>query len=427
MPDSSMAVFFSAPEKYRSGDVEFPYHQNPNFFYLSGFNEQNSILIILKESIHSGDLFTNEFIFVQEKNPKQEVWTGKRLGVDVASKSLGFKATIPLADFAKQALLWNNKTILINGFDDYINYDRIEDESMKKAVEIIKMELDKNKYFENQYKKSSEFLQDVADTLREIKSQEEIVLCQHAIDITCLAHMELMKAMDTTLYEFQAQSIVECVFKREGAENFAFPSIIGSGENTCILHYTENRKKIFDGDLVVVDIGAEYHNYAADVTRTIPANGKYSVDQRLIYQLVYDAQNAGIDVCRKGNAFGLPGKEATKVIAEGLIKLGIIQKEKEVRRYFFHGTSHYLGLDVHDAGTYSRLAPGNIITVEPGIYIPEGSPCDKKWWNIGVRIEDDILITETGCINLSEKAPRTIEEIEKLMKSKSSFMSHEQN
>jgi Xaa-Pro aminopeptidase len=211
------------------------------------------------------------------------------------------------------------------------------------------------------------------------------------------------------------------MFRAAGASGPAFPSIIGSGENTCILHYTENNNPCAAGDLMVVDIGAEYQGYAADVTRTIPVDGTYSPAQKAIYELVLEAQAKGFEACQKGNPFSEPGKRATEVIANGLVKLGIIAKTSEVKTYFIHGTSHYLGLDVHDAGNYDKLSPGNVITVEPGIYIPVGSPCDSKWWNIGVRIEDDVLILEKGYEVLSEKAPRSVAEIEKIMQAESFF------
>jgi Xaa-Pro aminopeptidase len=166
-------------------------------------------------------------------------------------------------------------------------------------------------------------------------------------------------------------------------------------------------------------MAAEYHGYTADITRTFPMNGKYSPEQKTIYELVLQAQDAGIEKCKAGNSFNAPHNAATEVIAEGLIRLGIIKDKKEVTKYFMHKTSHYLGLDVHDPGPYTSLKPGNVITVEPGIYIAEWSDCDKKWWNIGVRIEDDVLITETGYENLSVKAPRTVADIEKTMAQKS--------
>ena len=183
-----------------------------------------------------------------------------------------------------------------------------------------------------------------------------------------------------------------------------------------MLHYTSSAKPAIPGqELVLMDVGAEYLGYTADVTRTIPASGKFTKEQRAIYELVLKAQEAGFQQCKVGNAFNAPHQAAESVIADGLVKLGVIKKREDVQRYFPHGTSHYLGLDVHDRGSFGPFQANTVITVEPGIYIPEGSPCDKKWWGIGVRIEDDILITEKGWENLSKQAPRTVEEIEKTM------------
>ena len=254
--------------------------------------------------------------------------------------------------------------------------------------------------------------------LRQIKTQEEIALLRKAINITCEAQIELMKQIHEEMTEYQTEAIIEYVFKRNGAEYPGFPSIQGSGENSCILHYTSNRRPLVNGGLLVSDVGAEYHGYTADVTRTIPPKGEFSKEEKLIYNLVLKAQTAGIEAAQVGNSFWAPHQEAQKVIADGLKKLGIIKNINELSQYFMHGTSHYLGLDVHDAGMYMPLQEGNVITVEPGIYIAEGSDCDPKWWNIGVRIEDDILILETGPENLSAAAPRTVAEIEALMKKK---------
>jgi Xaa-Pro aminopeptidase len=224
-----------------------------------------------------------------------------------------------------------------------------------------------------------------------------------------------MKAMHPGMSEVEIQGIHEYVHKKYTAPHVGYPSIVGSGPNGCILHYIDNNRPMVGNTLVLMDVGAEYREYTADITRTIPANGKFTEEQRQIYLLVYEAQEAGFAQCKVGNAFKATHEAAEKVIAAGLKKLGIIADESDVRRYFPHGTSHYLGLDVHDRGTYGPFRPNTVITVEPGIYIPEGSPCDPKWWNIAVRIEDDILITEKGWENLSAGAPRTIAEIEALM------------
>jgi Xaa-Pro aminopeptidase len=227
-----------------------------------------------------------------------------------------------------------------------------------------------------------------------------------------------MRALKPGMHEYDAQAIGEYVFKRNGAEYVGYPSICGGGENSCILHYESNRRPLAGGDVQLNDMAAEYHGYSADVTRTIPVNGKYSEAQKAIYELVYKAQEVGFAACKPGNDFKAPDKAAKEIIQKGLVDLGIIKDEKDFSTYFMHGTSHYLGLDTHDAGSYGSLKAGNIITVEPGVYIPEGSPCDPKWWNIGVRIEDDILITEKGYENLSASSPRTVEAVEAMMKEK---------
>jgi len=218
--------------------------------------------------------------------------------------------------------------------------------------------------------------------------------------------------------EYEAQAWIEFHARKNGSEYMGYPSICGGGDNACVLHYTHNRKILQEGELILVDMGAEYHGYTADITRTVPVSGTYSVPQRQLYELVWNAQQAGIKACTKGASFRAAHEEARKVIGEGLVALGIISKKSELDRYFMHGTSHYLGLDVHDAGTYGPLKPGVVMTVEPGIYIPEGSPCDPKWWKTGVRIEDDILVTDGEPVILSKALPSRWEDIEKVMKVK---------
>ncbi len=226
-------------------------------------------------------------------------------------------------------------------------------------------------------------LQELMASLREIKQTEELTLMINAIDFTCAAQRELMKALEPGMNEYEAEALIEYVFMKNGAEHPGFPSILGGGENACILHYVSNRRELQEGDLLVSDIGAEYHNYTADVTRTLPVSGKFTEEQKAIYNIVLEAQQAGINVCKEGNKFRDPANEAQRVVTEGLIRLGIIEKPDEMKRYFMHGTSHYLGLDVHDAGLYGPLEKGNVITVEPGIYIAEGSPCDLNGGTLG--------------------------------------------
>ena len=242
-----------------------------------------------------------------------------------------------------------------------------------------------------------------------VKQPEELVLLQKAITVTCQGFMEMIKAIKPGMTEYQAQAINEYFFKKNGSEYQGYPSICGSGNNSCVLHYEFNRKTFQPDDIFLADMGAEYHGYTADITRTIPVDGTFSEEQRAIYQLVYDAQEAAFEVCKPGQPFNATQAAAKEVIAKGLVKLGIIKKEGDYKKYFMHGTSHYLGLEVHDAGTYGNLKPGSVITVEPGIYITEGSDCDRKWWKIGVRIEDDVLITAEGTKVLSDALPSMLE------------------
>jgi Xaa-Pro aminopeptidase len=256
----------------------------------------------------------------------------------------------------------------------------------------------------------------ILNTMRVIKSPAEIALMRRAIDISIEAHRETIRHARPGMHEYELEAIMEYNFKRLGAEEPGYPSIVGSGPNSCILHYESNRRQTEPGNMIVMDCGAEYHGYSADVTRTIPIGGKFSPEQRAIYDLVLDAQEEAIRLCKVGASFQDPHRKAVGIIGSGLVKLGIISDESEYMKYFMHGTSHFLGMDVHDVGDMSvPLASGMVMTVEPGIYIAPGSPCDPKWWGIGVRIEDDILVTNDGPVNLSGKLERSAEEIERLM------------
>ena len=260
---------------------------------------------------------------------------------------------------------------------------------------------------------------DLTATLREIKTPEELDLIRKAVEISCQGQNEVMKAVNPNMSELEIQGLHEYVHKKYGAESVGYGSIIGAGENGCILHYMENTKTKVGTSMLLMDVGAEYHGYTADVTRTIPVDGKFSTEERQIYQLVYDAQEAAFKTLRDGSKWADATAAAQQVIADGLLNLGIIKNKNDVRKYYPHGLGHHIGMDVHDRGTYDKLKKDMVITIEPGIYIPEGSNCDKKWWSIAVRIEDDLLITENGYELLSHFAPRKIEDIEKKIAEKS--------
>jgi Xaa-Pro aminopeptidase len=224
----------------------------------------------------------------------------------------------------------------------------------------------------------------------------------------------VMKAIHPDMSETELMGTFEYIHKKYGAEGEGYPPIVGAGANGCILHYIENNVTQVNNQLVLMDVASEYHGYTADITRTVPANGKFTPEQKAIYQLVLEAQEEVMKLCKEGTAFRALNEKATAVLAAGLIQLGIIKEAKEVSQYYIHGVSHHLGLDVHDKFTSMVLKQDMVITVEPGLYIPKGSPCDAKWWDIAVRIEDDVIIGKTGCENISAAAPRTADEVEKM-------------
>lgn len=407
MADSSVAVFFSSTIKNRANDVDYEFHQDPNFYYLTGLREPGAVLIIFKNDIRIGDVTGNEILFLQDRDLKTERWTGKLLGTDGAKKVLGFQLSSPSSTFSE----FNLDSVFKKVYAFKENKQEINDLQMQFYKKISKRAVAPDSYS----------IREMTAKLREIKTKEELDLMRKAINFTCDGIREAMKALESGMGEFDIEAIVEYVFRSKGAEDVGYPSIVGGGENSCILHYETNRKKLVSKDMLVCDVGAEYHGYTADVTRTIPTNGKFSPEQKAIYNIVLDAQIAGIAVSKPGEYFRVPHNAAMAIVQKRLMELGVTKTPGDAMKYFFHGTSHYLGLDVHDEGTYGKLQPNSVITVEPGIYIPEGSDCDPKWWNIGVRIEDDVLITETDPEVLSACVPKNIDEIEALMKKESLF------
>ena len=403
MPANSMVIFHSGKLKNRSNDVDYEFHQDPDFYYLTGLNEANSMLIMFSHPVGFVGDSIQELLLLKKRNANQETWVGKKLGIYGAELVLGIDKAYSIDDF-------NWDSISYYQFDSIFLHD--PQESAQENLDFFNSDYAMYEFYDINFSEVKKWM----SQLREIKTDEELTLMRKTISITCDAQKELMKVLKPGMKEYQAEAVVEAVFKINGAEYPGYPSIVGAAENSCILHYTTNRKTMKGNHLLLSDVGAEYHGYTADVTRTIPVDGVYSKEEKLIYNLVLEAQNKAIEACRVGNPFYITNTIATTVISQGLQDLGIIKSPFEIRKYFMHGTSHYLGLDVHDAGTYGEFQANTVITVEPGIYIKEGSPCDPKWWNIGIRIEDDILITEGDPENLSGCIPREIDEIEKLMK-----------
>lgn len=420
MPPNSVMAVFAFPTRTFSNDVEYFYHQNPDMYYFSGYKEPHSLLLIFKEpqTDSAGNKY-KEVLFVQKRNAQAEQWTGKRLGTEGAKERSGIDMVLNGADFKNFKIDFTKFGKIIyekfpidipNSNDNADLFDLIQQFKQKTAMPETMTQ--QNKF-------DTRLFRDLTSTLRQIKTPEELSLIRKAVEISCQGQNEVMKALHPKMSELEIQGLHEYVHKKYGAEGVGYGSIIGSGENGCILHYMENTKTKIGTSMILMDVGAEYHGYTADVTRTVPADGKFSEEEKTIYQLVYDAQEAAFKILKDGAKWADATAAAKNIIAEGLFKLGIISDKKEVSKYYPHGLSHHIGLDVHDRGFYEVLKKDMVITIEPGIYIPEGSKCDKKWWSIAVRIEDDLLITQEGYELLSHFSPRKIADIEKLIAQKS--------
>ena len=485
LPNNSVAIYFSAPVRNRANDVDFEYHQDPNFYYLTGWEEPHAVLLVYNTPQTDEEGTYSEKLYVRDRDARNEMWNGRQLGVSGALK-MGFERVVNKTEFSKQALDFDRfDTVLMFDFENdvrnrdndtsdlydlqkhfkkQINYpddfdavryrlyqqirtvNNEEVPSLKRRIyymitsdktleddPVIQdfLKIDEKTVLTDLKTRSAHLLKDynfdidqlsyIMASLREKKSPEEIILLKKAIRISAQGQIEVMKAIHPEMTEREVQGIHQLVFKIYGAAHEGYPSIVGAGNNACILHYVTNDKTDLKKQLILMDLGAEYKGYTADVTRTIPVSGIFSPEQRAIYQIVFDAQTAGINAAINGTTFRAVSEATNEVVQKGLLALGLIEKKEEYRRYLPHGISHHIGLDVHDPGLYDKLSPSMVITVEPGIYIPAGSPCDPKWWNIGIRIEDDILITETAPVNLSSNAPRSWNDIEAMMAKKSAL------
>ncbi|CAN5587071.1 Xaa-Pro aminopeptidase [soil metagenome] len=387
LPKGSVAVAFTNPVRNRNNDVDYEFRADSDFLYMTGFTEPNAAVVMCADGITVDGKTANVWLLLDPPNPTALTWTGYRMGDEGAKRVLGLDA-LPYARFKDVMEAVAGKPMVGGMVQEGANGGLAE---MAKLLPVGKR---------------PDLAPYVAE-LRWVKSPAEIALLRKAADASVQGHLLAEKAVKPGVHEYDLEAVAEMGFKRAGCEDVGYPSIVGGGENSCILHYESNRRLLKDGDVVCMDAAGEYHGYSADVTRTFPVSGRFSPEQKAIHDLVLDAQNAGIAQCRPGMPFRAPHDAATKVIAAGLKRLGIISDDKEVRRYFMHGTSHPIGLDVHDAMPKdTTLQPGVVLTVEPGIYIREGSPTDKRWWNIGCRIEDDILVTPNAPVNLSGALPR---------------------
>jgi Xaa-Pro aminopeptidase len=427
LPQNSVAVFFANPVRNRANDVEYVYHQDPDFYYLTGYKEPDAVLFIFKDkqTAANGTLY-DEIIFVQPRNIKAEMWNGRRLGDEGVKTRLGLEQSFNNSEFKKynvdfkkfaQILFFDFKNDVRNEpLDSADLYDLIAEFKTKVNYPSQRDGLMVNREPEKNNLNTTD-LEGIMDDLRGIKTKEELEMVRKAVRISCAGQVEVMKAMKPGMSEREIQGIHEFVFKKYQAEDLGYPSIVGAGHNGCILHYIENYKpNISTKELILMDLGAEYRGYTADITRTIPVSGKFSPEQKLIYELVLKAQEEAMKICKPGTTFSELTQVTKQVVNKGLADLGVIKKETDPNTYYPHGCCHHIGLDVHDRGDYDKLQENMVITIEPGIYIPDNAPCDKKWWGIAVRIEDDYLVTKDGNEHLSVSAPRKPEEIEAMMK-----------
>lgn len=400
--DSSALVLLSAPQRLREWDTEYEYNPNSEFFYLTGIDRTNCALLLAPGGVEVDGRVVKEIVFLPERNPMAEIWFGKRLGLDEAETELRFEeaqVNSQLPALAAKALQ-KAKVVYLPNYDPAFWQDPISGQRF--WIERDSQKSLRENYPQLKTKKAATLV----TAMRTIKSPEEIAVMQQVIDLTCASLREAIAKVKPGMYEYELEALIEYGFKIRGAEDVSFPSIVGSGPNSTSPHYWENRRQMQDGEVAVLDVGADLHCYAADVTRTIPVNGKFSPAQREIYEIVYRAQEVAMQIVKPGVKFSQVHATAKKVIDEA-----------GYGKFFIHSTSHGLGLDTHDPGKYDVLRPGMVFTIEPGIYIPENTNgIDRKYWNIGVRIEDDILVTETGYKLMSSGVPRDINEIEKLMR-----------
>jgi Xaa-Pro aminopeptidase len=417
MADNSIAVIAAAPEKVRSKDTLYPYKQSTNFSYLSGFSEPCSVMLLIPNR-QQGECV----LFCRDKDPLRETWDGLRLGPIEAKQALAFDDAFPIDDI--DDILPG----LLEG-KSHIYYSAGKDKAFDKQLIQWVDEVTLDKESDSEPCCEQVDLDHLLAELRLIKSAAEIKLMRKAADISAEAHCRAMRFCQPGQYEYQLQAEIEHQFMMSGATGPAYTSIVGGGKNACILHYIENQSALKSGDLVLIDAGCEYQDYAADITRTFPINGKFSTAQAAIYDIVLAAQTAAINCISPGVTYDQANKATIEVITQGLVDLGILKgdvdqliTEGAYREFYMHSVSHWLGMDVHDVGDYKInnqwrvYEAGMLLTIEPGIYIAaDNQNVDKKWRGIAVRIEDDILVTKAGREVLTDGVPKQRDQIESLM------------
>lgn len=412
-----IAIFPAAPTAIRNSDVEHEYRQDTDFYYLTGFEEPNAVAVFTPD--HPEHKFV---LFVQAKDREREVWTGWRAGADGAKRDYGADAAFTIDKLDEELPKLAQKA-------DRVFYRFGSDPTFDERLVGFMRRFQRQRQREGTGPTSVIDPAEMLHEMRLIKTPEDLALLRRAIDITCEGHIAAIEALMPGAYEYEIDAAIGYFFRKNGSPRCGYATIVGSGANATVLHYTVNNQRIEDGDLVLIDAGAEFGYYTGDVTRTLPAGGSFTDDQAVLYQLVLDAQLEGIDLIRPGATFIEPHDRAVRVLTEGLVRLGLLEgqidkliEESAFKKFFMHRASHWLGMDVHDAGPYKvadewrRLEPGMVMTVEPGLYIAADSEgVDPRYLGIGIRIEDDVLVTEHGHEVLSARVPKTIADIESAM------------
>lgn len=417
MGDESIAILPTASVCIRNNDVEFPFRPDSDFYYLTGYAEPEAVAVLVPGRLHG-----EYILFCRERDPRKEVWHGKRAGIEGACAIYGAEDAFPIEDIGD---------ILPNLLEDRerifhtMGKDSLFDQRVLGWMNEVRDKVRTGVNAPDEFISLTHLLHD----MRLYKTRQEISAMRKAAKISAVAHKRAMQVCQPGLMEYQVEAELVYKFMQQGAKISAYPSIVGSGANSCILHYTDNNEALKDGDVLLIDAGAEYAGYASDITRTFPVNGKFTKAQKDIYQVVLRAQLAAIEAVWPGNHWNDPHEAAVQVITEGLLELGILKgklntllKKQAYRKYYMHRTGHWLGMDVHDVGDYKvdgewrMLEPGMVLTIEPGLYLPAGTKhLAKRWWDIGVRIEDDVLVTKDGYDVLSKDTPKTVDEIEAIM------------
>jgi Xaa-Pro aminopeptidase len=415
------AIFKSAPVAVMHNDVEYAFRQDSDFFYLTGFNEPEAVAVLAPH--HEEHRF---ILFVQPKEREKEVWTGYRTGVDAAKEKFGADEAYPIAELNEKLPKYLEKA-------DRIYYHLGRDRTFNDTVLKHWQQLMAGYPKRGTGPMAIESTNPILHAMRQVKSPAELELMRQAVAISVEAHNHAREFTQPGRYEYEVQAELEHLFRRRGGMGPAYPSIVASGANSCVLHYIENNRQMQDNELLLIDAGCVYEYYNADITRTFPIGNRFTSEQKILYEIVLKAQLEAIAQVQPGNPYNLFHDTAVRVLVEGLMELGLLAgdieeiiKEEKYKPFYMHRTGHWLGLDVHDAGVYKHgenwqsLQPGHVVTVEPGLYIgpdikpTEGQPAiDDRWRGIGIRIEDDVLVTAQGHEVLTAGVPKSVEEMER--------------